>query len=385
MDKEPSRDKLYPIEGLRGYLAIMVMVSHIFIFGAYINIPEFFKHSSDLFSLLNHGDLAVQCFMIISGFVIFLLIDTKKEKYGDYLTRRFLRIFPVYFLLLLISIPCLRLSSSVLEMTTSMQSAEVIRSTSAIYHSLWGHLWIHLPLHLVMLHGMIPSTILLNSPTAFLGPAWSLSLEWQFYLIAPLWYSCFVTEIARKKIIMYVVCLIFILKGHYFFASIQMGAILPNYLVFFVTGIASYFLYKKAKQLEIPKDTVFPIAVLLAIGSYRFAEKPLGIIPYMLWSVVFALILEPKDSLTSRFFSPVFTNPVSLWLGKISYSIYLSHSLVLVVLQFVLLKSFANISQTHLLYWLLVATPLFTLPLSHLLYMTVERPFMYYGKRAVAG
>jgi peptidoglycan/LPS O-acetylase OafA/YrhL len=384
VDKEPATHKLHPIEGLRGYLAIMVMITHIFNFGAYISIPDFFKNSSDLYSVLNQGDLAVKCFMIISGFVIFLLIDTKKETYGDYLTRRFLRIFPVYFLLLLISIPCLRLSSSVLEMTTSMQSAEAIRSTSAIYHSLWSHLWIHFPLHLVMLHGMVPSTVLPNSPTAFLGPAWSLSLEWQFYLIAPLWYSCFVTEIAWKKIFMYVICLIFILKGHYFFATIQNGAILLNYIVFFVTGIASYFLYKKVKQFEIPKDTVLPIAVILALGSYRSAEKPSGMIPYILWLVVFALILEPKHSLTSRLFSPVFTNPVSLWLGKISYSIYLSHALVLVVLQYVLLKSFANISQTHLLYWLLVATPLITLPLSHLLYKTVERPFMYYGKRAVA-
>ena len=37
-----------------------------------------------------------------------------------------------------------------------------------------------------MLHGIVPETILPRSSIALLGPAWSISLEWQFYLVAPL-------------------------------------------------------------------------------------------------------------------------------------------------------------------------------------------------------
>jgi len=45
----------------------------------------------------------------------------------------------------------------------------------------------HLLAHLTLLHGALPHNILPASEYMFLAPAWSLSLEWQFYLIAPIW------------------------------------------------------------------------------------------------------------------------------------------------------------------------------------------------------
>src|SRR5690606_30718104 len=41
-------------------------------------------------------------------------------------------------------------------------------------------------LHSVMLHGAVPHEWLPRSSVAMLGPSWSVSLEWQFYLFAPL-------------------------------------------------------------------------------------------------------------------------------------------------------------------------------------------------------
>ena len=61
---------------------------------------------------MRHGALAVNCFMIISGFVIFMLLDQKKEHYGFFILRRFFRIFPVYPVLFLLALPCLFISHS---------------------------------------------------------------------------------------------------------------------------------------------------------------------------------------------------------------------------------------------------------------------------------
>ena len=37
-----------------------------------------------------------------------------------------------------------------------------------------------------MLHGLVPHSLLPDATGAFLGPGWSVSTEWQFYLVAPL-------------------------------------------------------------------------------------------------------------------------------------------------------------------------------------------------------
>jgi peptidoglycan/LPS O-acetylase OafA/YrhL len=52
------------------------------------------------------GDCAVMVFIAISGFVIAGLVTDKAEPYPEYITRRVLRIFPVYLVILAIAFGC---------------------------------------------------------------------------------------------------------------------------------------------------------------------------------------------------------------------------------------------------------------------------------------
>ena len=107
------------------------------------------------------------------------------------------------------------------------------------YAGLWKNAAYHIPLHLTLLHGVVPEKLLPSSATAFLGPAWSLSLEWQFYLIAPLWFGLAVSNSGWKRFLMVAGCIGVILGSERFLPMVGQRAALPFRLEYFFVGLVS--------------------------------------------------------------------------------------------------------------------------------------------------
>jgi peptidoglycan/LPS O-acetylase OafA/YrhL len=84
--------------------------------------------------------------------------------------------------------------------------------------------------------------------------------------------------------------------------------------------------------------------------------------------------------MSSRLVAPLLTNPVVLYLGRISYSLYLSHILVIVVIQYALLTWAPNLSQKAHLEVLLAWTTVATIALSAGLYRYLEAPGIHAGR-----
>lgn len=88
----------YPVEGLRGIAALMVLYCHLL-------APEIALDPgyapSDLFWRIETGHAAVLFFFVLSGYVIGLTNPSakwSKSAAGSYLWRRFVRLYPMYFL-----------------------------------------------------------------------------------------------------------------------------------------------------------------------------------------------------------------------------------------------------------------------------------------------
>ena len=135
------------------------------------------------FKVLASGGYAVGAFIIVRGFVIFYLLDAERESYGRFIWRRFLRLYPAYFVCLLTA--ALLLNTTATVFANAPWPHPLNASRIKIAQDSLAFLPRQMAAHLVMAQSLVPDWILPSSNYGVLGQAWSLSLEWQFYLIAP--------------------------------------------------------------------------------------------------------------------------------------------------------------------------------------------------------
>jgi peptidoglycan/LPS O-acetylase OafA/YrhL len=98
--------------------------------------------------LLQSTDAAVRVFIVLSGFAIANLVISKRQPYGQYITCRAFRIFPVYLLslfvsLLVVDLYALAYTGNPLAGSGSYQAARLAAQTE--------HFTPHLLLHLTLL------------------------------------------------------------------------------------------------------------------------------------------------------------------------------------------------------------------------------------------
>jgi peptidoglycan/LPS O-acetylase OafA/YrhL len=170
----------------------------------------------------------------------------------------------------------------------------------------------------------------------------------------------------------------------YLLPEVRYGAFLPFHIEYFFLGAGSYFFYKHLDETRGTTsygDVWFPVAMVLVVAILAW-ERAWSQIPLIIWILFIGLVLEPRHSYASRCLMPLLENKVTQYLGRISYSIYLSHILVIAAVQFVLLTAIPTLDQqTHCILLLCLCLPL-TLALSDILYRYIEAPGIAYGKRS---
>jgi peptidoglycan/LPS O-acetylase OafA/YrhL len=351
-------------DGLRGLLALWVFGAHVIELGPYWSAT---RHV--------HASWAVDIFIILSGFVIFHLLS-RGEDYGTFITRRWFRLFPVFAVCFLLA--------------WALYAGLGIQDEIAFGIGHETALAPYLISHLTMLHGVVPNEILLHSAEAILPPAWSISVEWQFYLLAPLLFifatrptlktALVVAGLVALRVLQEAGQLGVLFPGGPRRLSFDMNAFLPLKLEFFAIGGACCALWHwlcRRPVVALPRWGYAAFAAVTVLVGFRSPA-------ISLWLIFFGIVLQSKFGAASGFLRrgvAIVNGGVSQFLGRISYSVYLLHLPVLILARHGINRLFPDLAPLQFQVLLIASALPLTLAGAWILNVVVEGPMIEMGKR----
>lgn len=333
-----SRSRLPALDGLRAIAVLTVIIYH---FG-FTAVP---------------GDLGVSAFFVLSGFLITWLLlrelsQTGGISPGKFYVRRMLRIAPAYYGFFFLVY---------------------------IEEQLRGYHW-DVSLTISGLFYVVNYYNVFNGhPDTAIAHAWSLGVEQQFYLLWPLLLGLVIHR-GPKITALVIVSTICVVVGWRSIAYLHLG--LPSSYVYnaFETRLDSLAIgclvavcclwrWFHVLAVALSRSPVFPIAVLASLLYSRIAgsENYHYSVGFTIDSILLAVFMTQLLNMTSQTFWSWIDHPIMVYLGRISYSLYLYHLLALGIGHRLIPESLGIELATSLLLCVLIASAS---------YWLIERPFL---------
>lgn len=343
--------RIISMEGLRGLAVFLVFLPHfVSMLKPWID-PNSFSYA--VFNqLFNIGHIGVDLFFVLSGYLIYGTLIVKERDFIPYIQRRIQRIYPTFLIVF-----CAYL---VLSFLFPNESKLPLLLTDKIYYIFQN---------LIFMPGLFDIKPIMTV-------AWTLSYEFFYYLMIPVLIGIFSLRnwSRQNRILLFLIIALLVYTYYYFDTDFyKHGGLLR--LMMFVSGIllfeaieGNYFYKWKSFGLLALICLLF-IIVVLDVYDWGSWYRSLAI-----FILFFLLCLDAfrTNSITSRVFS---IKPIR-YLGNMSYSYYLIHSLGLKALFMILNRMYPPQAQDSMIGWIIMPT-FFALTLipAIILFLMIEKPF----------
>ncbi|PWY54052.1 hypothetical protein DGG96_19040 [Legionella qingyii] len=353
------RQNIIALTGIRGFAALWVLLHH-----ALSSYP-FLSNHIFINNFIHKGWLGVDLFFILSGFIISYVHQDEFKTFHLYRFKNFLllrlsRIYPTHLTTLLSLIPIVCGSRFLFQYHSPFDQF----SLSKFFYSFfllngWGF----------------------NASDGWNIPSWSVSSEWFAYLCFP-FIAFFLGKLkSAKSHLVLIACVYLVL----FYLAIILNDANQFMLSWNLTliRVSSEFLVGcclfNINRQSAPSYTAdymvlisFISMVILCILSIASIFD--GVIIIMFTFLVYGL------SKTGPITTKLFANRTMLYLGKISYSIYLTHYIILMIFNQIT-KNIIGQPGLILQVTLFLSYIALTIIFAHLLYNLIEEPIRSAAKR----
>lgn len=358
------KSRIPELDGIRGLAVIMVLLFHLinnqmgqshieaFHWKALQNITSFFWSGVDLF-------------FILSGFLIGSILLKHRESnnyFKAFYIRRFLRIVPVFYLLLVIYI--------------LMRKLNIPDPGNFLYLN-------ELPLlpFFLFIQNYVQAHFDTFGPGP-LGPTWSLAVEEQFYLVLPT-----LIFFLRKKWLPYVVIPLIISAPIFrFFAETWYKSYFPFHMRMdtLLFGVLIAYLVSEKNIIDKIKANakafIAALILFIALGVVLSVKHIIGVLNHSIFMVIYGLFLIAALSFNEGILGKLLRNGVLRTFGFLSYAIYLFHQLFTGLFHAYVFHDRPRLeSPEHAL--VTFTSFVFTFIFAYTLHFLLERPLINFGHK----
>ena len=352
------------LNGLRFIAAFMVIIHHLEQMLSIFGYDNYWDNKI----IKSIGGLGVELFFVLSGFLItYLLLTeegrTKKISIRSFYIRRILRIWPLYYFIVI-------LAFFILPKITFWDIPRFNLSFQPNYG------------YSLLLFVLFLPNLLLNGNgivVPYASQAWSVGVEEQFYLIWPLLMRFFKNKftILLSVIVIYMSIKIvgFRFIKHFLYWNNDLQIIRQFWSSFQIDcmaigGLFSYLLFSNHKLLNfIFNKFVFRITLLLLFIFICFSVN-LSFFSQEVFSILFGIIIV--NLAANKNGRLLLENRLFNYLGKISYGLYMYH--VIAIVSCIQLFKYLDLLKYHML--LLYICVFLTIILASLSYQIIEKRFL---------
>jgi peptidoglycan/LPS O-acetylase OafA/YrhL len=355
-DLSDTKFQINSLDGLRGMAFFLVFLSHTSNAGTYL-LP--FANFSGI------GKHGVFLFFVLSSFLLTLPFIKKREDAMNkgfllnYAFRRFFRIYPLYFLYLLLGLVTSLTLWKILDLAKPFGIPFTLSAQDFFEH-------------LILVQGK--------------GVTWSIAVEFRYYFVLPVLALVYSVFFKNKLLPSIILTVILIIIGQYFWpplsgsGSIQDEPRLGRYLPIFFMGSLLAVIFYRWQESTLSKNKKVILAIELLGFSAIFVliymipsvsriflgnEMPMDYYHHhyvlfgLLWSIVLFSCLSGIGVLRN-----FFENRFLRYLGFISFSAYLFHGIILGAFN----KLGADIPMKG---WIELVL---TIAVSHISWVLIEKP-----------
>lgn len=294
---------LLSLDSLRGLAAVIVMFYH------------FSSTSSSLLTdnfIVMNGRRFVDFFFVLSGFLISIkyydiIIDFKSlMKFQE---RRFYRLYPLHFITLFVFL-LIELSKFYFEKNTGIIANNPSFSNNNFF---------------AFINNILLTQSFFVAHTTFNDPSWSISLEFYIYLLFALLLIFFKNKFRFLLFIVLIILfgLLIFIRGADETMDLANGLFaFIRALYCFLIGVIAYYFYRNCRFF-FSFFSSYLIFTILIFYIYYLNYLSKLFLPLIFAALIVSLSINKKNILNY-----LFTRKLLIFLGKISYGIYMIHSIV---------------------------------------------------------